>query len=100
MYFITLIDDCFDFTFIYLLKNKSDAFNMFKVFVIKVGNQFSKRIKRFHSDRGTKYDYVVFNEFYNSRGIDTSHPKVTSMRNSHEVNVIRLVSGDKNNQQF
>ena len=31
-YFITFIDDYFEFTFIYLFKNKSDVFDMFKVF--------------------------------------------------------------------
>ena len=37
-YFITFIDYCFDSTFIYLLENKSDVFDMFKVFVTKVEN--------------------------------------------------------------
>ena len=36
MYFGTFIDDFSDFIFIYLLKNKSDASNMFKVFAIEV----------------------------------------------------------------
>ena len=57
-YVITFIDDCFDYTFIYLLKNKSDVFDM-----------FNKRIKRLHSDRGIEYDSISFNEFYNSKGI-------------------------------
>ena len=52
-YFITFIDDCSDFTFIYLLKNKSDVFDMFKVFVTEIENQFNKRIKKLHSDRET-----------------------------------------------
>ena len=42
---------------------------MFKVFVTEIKNQFNKRVKRLRSDRGTKYDSVVFNEFYNSKGI-------------------------------
>ncbi|KAL0539363.1 hypothetical protein IC582_023574 [Cucumis melo] len=68
-YVITFIDDCSDYTFIYLFKNKSDAYDMFKVFVTKIENQFNIRIKRLRSDRGTEYDSVVFNEFYNSKGI-------------------------------
>ncbi|KAL4025369.1 hypothetical protein IC575_013758 [Cucumis melo] len=68
-YVVTFIDDCSDYTFIYLLKNKSDAYEMFKVFVIEVENPFNKRIKRLRSDRGTEYDSVAFNEFYNSKGI-------------------------------
>ena len=67
IYFITFIDDCSVFTFIYLLRNKSYAFDMFKVFVTEVENRFYKKIKRFHSDRETKYDCVAFDEFYNSK---------------------------------
>ncbi|KAL0558517.1 hypothetical protein IC582_003091 [Cucumis melo] len=46
-YVITFIDDCSDYTFKYLLKNKSDAFEMFKVFVTEIENQFNKRIRDF-----------------------------------------------------
>ena len=62
------VDDCSNYIFIYLLKTKSDAFDIFKVYVTKIENQFNKRIKRLHSDRGTRYDSIVFNEFYNSKG--------------------------------
>ena len=55
-YVITFIDDSSNYTFIYLLENKSDAFDMFKVFITEIINPFNKRIKRLHSDRGTKYD--------------------------------------------
>ena len=51
--------------FIYLLKNKSDTFIMFKLFVTKIENQSNKRIKRLPSDRGTEYDSGAFNGFYN-----------------------------------
>ena len=37
-YVIIFIDDSFDYTFIYLLKNKSDAYDMFKVSVTKIEN--------------------------------------------------------------
>ena len=63
-YVITFKDVCSDYTFIYLLKNKSDVLDVFKVFVTKLENQFNKRIKRLHSDRGIEYDSVAFNEFY------------------------------------
>ena len=68
-YFITFIDDCSDFTFVYLMKNKSDALDMFKLFVTEIENQFNKKIKRFRSDRGTEYESRLFIDFYNSHGI-------------------------------
>ena len=68
-YFITFIDDCSDYTYVYLMKNKSDAFDMFKEYVTEIENQFNKKIKRFRSDRGTEYDSSMFREFYNSHDI-------------------------------
>ena len=63
-YFITFINDCSDFTYIYLMKNKSAAFEMFKSFVTEIENQFSKKVKRLRSDRGTEYESSMFIEFY------------------------------------
>lgn len=55
-YFITFIDDCSDYSFVYLMKNKSEAFDMFKNFLNEIENQFNRKIKRLRSDRGTEYD--------------------------------------------
>lgn len=38
IYFIIFIDDCFDYSFVYLMKNKSKILDMFKSFVIKIKN--------------------------------------------------------------
>lgn len=46
-YFITFIDDCSNYCFVYLMKNKSKALNMFKLYITKVENQFNRKIKRF-----------------------------------------------------
>ena len=66
-YVITFIDDYSDYTFIYLLKNKSDVFVMFKVYVTEIENRFNEIIKRLQSDRGIEYDSIAFNEFYTSK---------------------------------
>ncbi|KAK2442716.1 putative mitochondrial protein [Trifolium repens] len=68
-YFITFIDDYSDYTVVYLMKNKSEALDMFKVFVNEIENQFDKKIKRLRSDRGTEYDSGLSNEFYKQHGI-------------------------------
>ncbi|CAJ2638290.1 unnamed protein product [Trifolium pratense] len=85
-YFITFIDDCSDYTFVYLMKNKSDAFDMFKVFVNEVENQFNTKIKRFRSDRGTEYNSSLFNEFYKQHGIihETTAPYSPEMNGKAE----------------
>ncbi|KAM7494813.1 hypothetical protein LguiB_029422 [Lonicera macranthoides] len=68
-YFITFIDDNSDFSYIYLMKNKSEAIDMFKIFSIEIENQFNKKIKGFRSDRGTEYDSTDFKNLYTSLGI-------------------------------
>ena len=85
-YFITFIDDCSDYTYVYLMKNKSDAFDMFKEYVTEIENQFNKKIKRFRSDRGTEYDSSMFREFYNSHGIihETTAPYSPEMNGKAE----------------
>jgi len=46
------------------MKNKNDELDMFKIFVKEIENQFNKRIKRYHSDRGTEYLSHTTNEYY------------------------------------
>ena len=75
-YFITFIDNFSKYAYVYLLKNKSDAFEKFKEFLREVENQFGRKIKRFRSDRGREYESFEFNSFVSSLGIihETSLP--------------------------
>ena len=59
---------------------------MFKVYVTEIENPFNKRIKRLYGDRGTKYDSVAFNEFYNSKAIihETTTPYSPKMNEKTE----------------
>lgn len=68
-YFITFIDDCSNYSFVYLMRNKSEAIDMFKIFISEIENQFNRKIKRFRSDRGNEYESDDFNKLYNSYGI-------------------------------
>jgi hypothetical protein len=51
MYFITFIDDCTRFCYVYLLKSKDEALNYFKIYKAELENQLEKKIKRLRSDR-------------------------------------------------
>ena len=55
--------------YVYLLKNKNEAINMFQIFLNEVENQFNRKIKRLCSDRGMKYDSDKFIKLSNSYGI-------------------------------
>jgi hypothetical protein len=51
---------------VYLLKNKSDAFEKFQKPRKKVQNQFSWKIKRFRNDIGREYESIRFNSYVQS----------------------------------
>jgi hypothetical protein len=52
IYFITFIDDFSRYTYVYLMKNKDEAFDMFKRYKSEVENHKEKKIKILRTDRG------------------------------------------------
>jgi serine/threonine-protein kinase RIO1 len=54
-YFVTLIDDCTRFCYVYLLKSTDEAFHYFKIYKTEIENQFEGKIKQVQSDRGGEY---------------------------------------------
>jgi transposase InsO family protein len=68
-YFITFIDDCTRFCYVYLMKTKDEALHYFKIYKAEVENQLEKKIKRLRSDRGGEYFSNEFSEFCAVHGI-------------------------------
>ncbi|KAL5824162.1 hypothetical protein ACOSQ3_020225 [Xanthoceras sorbifolium] len=54
-YFISFIDDYSRYMYLYLLHNKNEALNAFKIFKAEVEKQCGKQIKIVRSDRGGEY---------------------------------------------
>lgn len=46
-YVITFIDDCSDYTYVYLMKNKSDMLDTFKLLTKEIENQLNKELSVF-----------------------------------------------------
>jgi hypothetical protein len=69
VYFITFIDDFSRKTWVYLLKKKSEAFDIFRRFKFLVQKESGKYIKFLRSDRGGEYILTDFMEFCQSHGI-------------------------------
>ena len=64
-YFITFIDNFSRFTYVYLMRNKDEFFDMFKCYKTEVENQNDRKIKILQSDRGSEYfpnDFSMFCE--------------------------------------
>lgn len=63
-YFLTLVDDCTWFTWVYLMKQKSDVLAIIPKFFSLVETQFNKVIKAFKSDNAPK---LHFTDFFSSK---------------------------------
>ena len=68
-YFMTLIDDATRFCYVYLLKNKDETLDYFKLYKAEVENQLERKIKHLRSDRGGEYFPRLFDEFCEEHGI-------------------------------
>ena len=54
-YFISFIDDCSRYMYLYMIHNKDEALNAFTVFKAEVEKQCDKQIKIVKTDRGGEY---------------------------------------------
>ena len=61
-YYISLVDDCSRFVWIFPMVNKSDAFTIFSKFLAFVENQFNASIKFLQSDGGGEYMSNMFRQ--------------------------------------
>ena len=69
-YFMTLIDDCTRFCYIYFLKLKHEALHYFnKIYKADVENQLERKIKRVRLDHGGEYFSNIFSSFCKELGI-------------------------------
>jgi len=62
-YFLTFIDDCTRFCYVYLLKIKDEVLHYFKIYKAEVENQLERKIKHLRSDRRGEYFSNKFFEF-------------------------------------
>ena len=68
-YFITFTDDFSRYGYVYLMRHKSESFEMFKSFQNEVQNQLGKTIKALRSDRGGEYLSQEFDDHPRTCGI-------------------------------
>ncbi|PNY16454.1 flavonol sulfotransferase-like protein [Trifolium pratense] len=65
-YFLTVVDDKSRYTWIYLMKYKSETSNLVKNFVSMVKTQFQKQIKCIRTDNGNEFKLL---NFFSENGI-------------------------------
>lgn len=62
-YFITFIDNFSKYCYVCLISHKSELFDKFKIYTVRVENQLEKKIKILRSDRGGEYAPIEREEF-------------------------------------
>ena len=68
-YFITFIDDCSRYIYVYLLRSKDETFDAFKCYKSEVENQKERKIKILRSDKGGEYFPEEFDHLCEEFGI-------------------------------
>uniref|UniRef100_A0A2N9HXJ7 Integrase catalytic domain-containing protein n=1 Tax=Fagus sylvatica TaxID=28930 RepID=A0A2N9HXJ7_FAGSY len=68
-FYLVLVDEFTKFTWVYLLKHKSDTFKIFTQFQAMVHTQFSLPIKTLRTDCGGEFTSTDFNTFCDAKGI-------------------------------
>lgn len=68
-YFLTLVDDHTRYTWIYLLKLKSESLQTLQKFMFYVKNQFKSSIKILRSDNALEFDTSLCQQFFSANGI-------------------------------
>ena len=98
-WFVSFIDDCTRVTWIFLMKDKSEVFQLFESFYSMVHTQFGRRIKRLRSDNGKEYVNQSFSTFLKDKGViheltcvhTPQQNGVAERRNRHLLEVARTL---------
>lgn len=95
-YFLTLVDDCTRFTWVFLFRHKSDVTLILPRFLSLIENQFNSKVKQFRSDNAKG---LTFNALFPEKGIlhqysciDTPQQNsVVERKHQHLLNVTRAL---------
>ncbi|GKB12422.1 retrotransposon protein, putative, ty1-copia subclass [Tanacetum coccineum] len=68
-YYVTFTDDFSRYGYVYLIKHKSDTFEVFKRYQNEVENQLGRKIKVLQSDKGGEYLSIEFFDHLKNFGI-------------------------------
>ena len=97
--FVTFIDDRSKVCWIYLLKEKSEVENVFKIFYIMVQIQFHEKNQNFRSDNSKEYFNKIFGVFFlkygtvhqSSRNDTPQYNWIAKRKNKHLLEVARAL---------
>jgi hypothetical protein len=82
-YFLTIVDDYTRFTWIFLMRHKTEAQPILKHFFSYVFTQFESRIKTFRSDNGG--EFISLRSFFQDNGVIFQHSYVYTPQQNRVV---------------
>jgi len=103
-YLISFVDEFSRKTWLYLIKAKSEAFDMFQKFKVLIEKQSGKSIKVLRTDGGVEYTSKVFEKFCEDNGIlhevtFPQHNGLAERRNKSLLDMTRSMLKMKQNAQ-
>lgn len=108
-YFLTFIDDCTRYIWVYLLKHKSEVVKCFQTWKARVENESGRKVNTLRSDNGGEYTSATFEELLAMDGIrhERTIPKtpqqngVAERMNRTLMEMVRsMLLGSKLSQNF
>ncbi|XP_068314976.1 uncharacterized protein [Pyrus communis] len=98
IYFITFIDDCTRYCYVYLLRSKDEALEAFTNYKNEVENQLSKKIKVIRSNRGEN-EPQTYKEAISSSAAsfwkEAINAEIESIMQNHTWELVDLPPGNK-----
>jgi transposase InsO family protein len=69
-YVLVIVDDYSSYSWVFFLVSKDEVFEHFRLLALKLNNEHPNSLKAIHSDNGTEFRNVSFDEFCLEHGID------------------------------
>ena len=68
-YFVIFVDDYSRVTYLYLMKERSKLYSIFKSFYMEIKTQFNASLHIFRSDNAREYFHTSLSQFFDDHGI-------------------------------
>ena len=68
-YFVIFIDDYSKITYLYLMKEQSELYSIFKSFYMEIKTRFNASLRIFRSDNAHEYFHTSLSQFFDDHGI-------------------------------
>jgi transposase InsO family protein len=77
-YVLIIVDDYSHYSWVFFLKSKDEVFEHFQSLALRLNNEHPNCLKAIHSDNGTEFRNVSFDQFCLEHGVDQqfSTPRV------------------------